>query len=84
MLKRRRKKLGISQSKLAKRLNVHRSYISRIENRRFNNVSVEFIRKISKELKLNPIDVFLFFYFKSWRHNGITSYLHLIKLLWGV
>ncbi len=65
MLKRRRKKLGISQSKLAKRLNVHRSYISRIENRRFNNVSVEFIRKISKELKLNPIDVFLFFYFKS-------------------
>ena len=84
MLKRRRKKLGISQSKLAKRLNVDRSYLSKIENRRFNNVSVEFIRKISKELKLNPIDVFLFFYFKSWRHNGITSYLHLIKLLWGV
>lgn len=65
MLKRRRKKLGISQSKLAKRLNVDRSYLSKIENRRFNNVSVEFIRKISKELKLNPIDVFLFFYFKS-------------------
>lgn len=63
MLKRRRKKLGISQSKLAKRLNVDRSYLSKIENRRFNNVSVEFIRKISKELKLNPIDVFLFFLF---------------------
>ena len=65
MLKYKRKKLGISQSELAKRLHVDRSYISRIENRKFNNVSVEFIRKISKELKLNPIDVFLFFYFKS-------------------
>lgn len=62
MLKYRRKKLGISQSELAKRLDVDRSYISKIENRKFNNVSVEFIRKISKELKLNPIDVFLFFY----------------------
>lgn len=73
MLKYRRKKLGISQSELAKRLDVDRSYISKIENRKFNNVSIEFIRKLSKELKLNPIDVFLFFYFKSWRHNGITS-----------
>lgn len=62
MLKYKRKKLGISQSELAKRLHVDRSYISRVENRKFNNVSVEFIRKISKELKLNPIDVFLFFY----------------------
>jgi transcriptional regulator with XRE-family HTH domain len=62
MLKYKRKKLGISQSELAKRLHVDRSYISKIENRKFNNVSVEFIRKISKELKLNPIDVFLFFY----------------------
>ena len=62
MLKYKRKKLGISQSELAKRLHVDRSYISKIENSKFNNVSVEFIRKISKELKLNPIDVFLFFY----------------------
>ena len=54
MLKNRRKKLGISQRKLAKRLNVDRSYLSKVENSKFNNVSVEFIRKISKELKLNP------------------------------
>lgn len=72
MLKYSRKKLGISQAELAKRLNVDRSYISRIENRKFDNVSVEFIRKISKELKLNPVNVFLFFY-NQWRHNCITS-----------
>lgn len=65
MLKYRRKKLGISQSELAKRLDVNRSYISKIENCKFNNVSVEFIGKISKELKLDPIEVFLFFYKNS-------------------
>ena len=73
MLKNRRKKLGISQSKLAERLNITQVHLSRIENRKFDNVNVEFIRKISKELKLDPVDVFLFFYNKLWRHNGITS-----------
>lgn len=64
MLKNRRKKLGISQSKLAERLNITQVHLSRIENRKFDNVNVEFIRKISKELKLDPVDVFLFFYNK--------------------
>ncbi|MDB2087625.1 helix-turn-helix domain-containing protein [Clostridium paraputrificum] len=62
MLKHRRKKLGISQLELSKKLNVDRSYLSRIENRKFSNVNMEFVRKISKELKLDPVDVFLFFY----------------------
>lgn len=84
MLKNKRKKLGISQRKLAKRLKITQTYLSKVENNKFNNVSVGFIGKISRELKLDPIDVFLFFYLKLWRHNGITSYLHLIKLLWGV
>ncbi|MDU4726566.1 helix-turn-helix transcriptional regulator [Clostridium sp.] len=61
MLKHRRKKLGISQLELSKKLNVDRSYLSRIENRKFSNVNMEFVRKISKELKLDPVDVFLFF-----------------------
>lgn len=65
MLKNKRKKLGISQRKLAKRLNVDRSYLSKVENCRFNNVSVKFIGKISKELKLDPVEVFLFFYKNS-------------------
>lgn len=84
MLKNKRKKLGMSQRKLAKRLKITQTYLSKVENNKFNNVSVGFIGKISRELKLDPIDVFLFFYLKLWRHNGITSYLYLIKLLWGV
>ena len=84
MLKNKRKKLGMSQRKLAKRLKITQTYLSKVENNKCNNVSVGFIGKISRELKLDPIDVFLFFYLKLWRHNGITSYLYLIKLLWGV
>lgn len=62
MLKKRRKKLGISQRKLAKKLKVDRSYLSKVENHKFNNVNMKFITKISKELNLNPVEVFLFFY----------------------
>lgn len=62
MLKNRRKKLGIKQKELAKRLNVTQSYLSKIEREHFSNVNVEFIGKISEELKLDPVDVFLFFY----------------------
>lgn len=62
MLKNRRKKLEIKQKELAKRLNVTQSYLSKIEREHFSNVNVEFIGKISEELKLDPVDVFLFFY----------------------
>ena len=64
MLKNKRKKLGMSQRKLAKRLKITQTYLSKVENNKFNNVSVGFIGKISRELKLDTIDVFLFFYLK--------------------
>lgn len=69
MLKNRRKKLGISQEDLAKRLNVTQSYLSKIERERFSNVNIEFIMKISNELNLDPNDVFNYFcnsYLKSY------------------
>lgn len=62
MLKYRRKKLGISQLELSERLNITQSHLSKIENRNFSNVNIDLIKKISKELKLDPVDVFLFFY----------------------
>ena len=62
MLKYRRKKLGISQLELSERLNITQSHLSKIENRKFSNVNIDLIKKISKELKLDPVDVFYFFY----------------------
>lgn len=70
MLKNRRKKLGISQEDLAKRLNVTQSYLSKIERERFSNVNIEFIMKISNELNLEPNDVFNYFY-----NSYLKSYL---------
>lgn len=62
MLKYKRKMLGISQRSLAEKLGITQSYYSRIENGKFNNVTIEFIYKISIELELDPIDVFNYFY----------------------
>ncbi len=62
MLKCRRKKLGISQKSLAEKLGVTQSYYSRIENGKFNNVNIEFIFNLSKELKLDNTEVFNYFY----------------------
>ena len=62
MLKYRRKKLGISQLELSERLHITQSHLSKIENRKFSNVNIDLIKKISKELKLDSVDVFLFFY----------------------
>lgn len=61
MLKNARKKLGLSQRELAKKLKVTQSYISKLENNRIDNISVNLILDISKELKLCPIAVFVFF-----------------------
>lgn len=62
MLKNSRKKLGLSQAELARKIGIKQSYLSKIENLKFNNVTIKLIKKISVELHLNPIDVFLFFY----------------------
>lgn len=65
MLKTSRKNLGLSQEELAKKIGVKQCHVSKIENAKFNNVTIELIKKISDELRLNPVDVFLFFYNNS-------------------
>ena len=62
MIKKLRKKKKISQRELSFRLDVSQSYISRLENYKVNNVNIELIRNISKELEIDPVEVFLFFY----------------------
>lgn len=61
MLKNARKKIGLSQIRLAKKLKVTQSYISKLENNKIDNVSTNLMLELSKELKLCPILVFIFF-----------------------
>ncbi len=58
MIKRARIKRGLTQKQLADILGTSQSYISKIENRLILSVSIEFILRLSKVLKLCPIDVF--------------------------
>ncbi|AUN10452.1 helix-turn-helix domain-containing protein [Clostridium botulinum] len=64
MLKKARKTKGLSQKTLAKKLDITQSYLSRLEsNSKYNkNITIGLIKKISIELELNPVDIFLYFY----------------------
>lgn len=61
MLKIARKRNGLSQRRLAKRLKVTQSYISKLENGSLDNITLKLVLDISRELKLCPINVFIFF-----------------------
>ena len=61
MLKNARKKLGISQKELADKLKVNQSYISKIENYKTIHIPAYLLVDISKELELDPVDVFIDF-----------------------
>lgn len=50
----------LSQDQLAQRLGVSQSYISKLENRRTKAVSIEFVLKLSKNLKICPVALFIF------------------------
>lgn len=67
MLKTARMNKHLSQKKLAERLGITESYISKLENNhRYNkNITVNLIRKIATELELDPVNVFLYFYRQS-------------------
>lgn len=65
MLNDARKKMRLTQEQLSKKLNISQNYLCKLENGKFKNVNIELIKKISKELKLDPVDVFLFFYSDS-------------------
>ncbi|HDI3055686.1 TPA: helix-turn-helix transcriptional regulator [Clostridium botulinum] len=64
MLKKARKTKGLSQKTLAKKLDITQSYLSRLEsNSKYNkNITIGLIKKISIELELDPVDIFLYFY----------------------
>ncbi|MCY6958901.1 helix-turn-helix domain-containing protein [Clostridium brassicae] len=64
MLKTARILKRMSQKTLGERLGISQSYVSRLENEeKYNeNITVDLIRRLSIELDLDPIDLFLYFY----------------------
>lgn len=62
MLKRKRKMIHLTELELAERIGVTEGYISKLENHPEKcNPTVNLILKLSRELNISPIKVFLFF-----------------------
>jgi len=62
MIKEKRREKGLTQSKLAKNLGITKGYLSKLENHPdFCNPNVNLLLKLSKELEIHPIKIFLFF-----------------------
>ena len=62
MLRYKWKKRGLSQSDLARKLRINRSYVSRLERKvKGYSPSLDLIIKVSKELECCPIELFIFF-----------------------
>lgn len=62
MLKEKRNKFRLTQSKLAKKIGISKSYLSKLERHPAHcNPSVNLILKLSKELDLDPMEIFLYF-----------------------
>lgn len=62
LIRHKRLKIGLSESELAKRLAINKSYLSRLERKvKGYNPSLDLIKRLSKELKCCPIELFIFF-----------------------
>jgi transcriptional regulator with XRE-family HTH domain len=62
MIKNKRRKKGLSQSDLARRLRISRTYVSKMERKvKGYHPSLDLIIKLSKELETCPIEIFIFF-----------------------
>lgn len=62
MLKKKRLKKQMTELELAKKIHISEGHISKLENHpEMCNPGVKLILKLSKELSLNPVKVFLFF-----------------------
>ena len=53
MIREKRLNMKMTQKELARKLRVDKSYISKIENKQINNISLNLILKLSKILELD-------------------------------
>lgn len=57
-VKKGRSKVGMSQNELARKCEVDRSYISRLENNK-KTPSIKIIRKLSDSIHVCPVQIFI-------------------------
>lgn len=53
MIRKQRLLLKLTQKKLASKLGISRSYLSKIENKEFKNVKLSLLKRIAKELNID-------------------------------
>lgn len=61
MIKEKRKEKRLTQSELAEKIGKSAGYVNKLENRKYTNVTIQIILKLSKELEICPVEIFLFF-----------------------
>ena len=74
LIKTSRKRHNLTQKELALRCNLSQSYLSKLENKKYSNVTIEQIITLSKELKVNHIRLANWF---------MDNYLNEYAFEWG-
>ena len=65
MIREKRLNMKMTQKELARKLRVDKSYISKIENKQINNISLNLILKLSKILELDILELIDFLEIKK-------------------
>lgn len=60
-IKEKRVEKGLKQEELAEKIGKTAGYVSKLENRKYTNVTIKIILKLSQELGLDKVELFLFF-----------------------
>lgn len=78
MIKVARKRLNLTQKELALRCNMSQSYISKLENKAYCNITLNKIKRISKALNINQIELAIWLLKKD-VYNEYTATLFYIN-----
>ena len=69
MIKSSRKRQYLTQKELSLRCNLSQSYLSKLENKKYSNVTIEQVIILSKELKIDPIELAISFIDTNLKEN---------------
>ena len=69
LIKSARKRQNLTQKELSLRCNLSQSYLSKLENKKYSNVTIEQVIILSKELKIDPIELAISFIDTNLKEN---------------